>query len=196
MRMLTPRCQEGNRRLVIHSKETDMFNQLEDFRNAWKEEVEDTLKVLAAIPDQALDQSVAPGFRDLRRLAWHLVESIGSISGQIGLLTEGPHLDGRGNLEGPLPQGTRSIQTAYARSSESLLEALNAWNDGDLQKVDVMYGHLRWKKGQSLFALMLHQVHHRGQMTVLMRQAGIAVPEFYGPTQERWAILGMAAPAV
>lgn len=30
-----------------------MFNLLEGFRSAWKEEVEDPLKVLKAIPDEA-----------------------------------------------------------------------------------------------------------------------------------------------
>jgi uncharacterized damage-inducible protein DinB len=172
-----------------------MFNRLDDFRSSWKEETQDTLKVLAAISDQALDQSVAPGYRDLRRLAWHLVESIG-LARQIGLAVEGPACNGRGNLTGPLPHGAEAVVAAYTRSAESLLKALEAWNDGDLQKVDVMFGHLHWTKGQTLFAIIAHQIHHRGQMTVLMRQAGIPVPEFYGPTREGWAALGMPAPAV
>jgi uncharacterized damage-inducible protein DinB len=81
-----------------------MFNRLEDFRSNWKEEVEDTLKVLKAIPDAALEQSVAPGYRDLRRLAWHLVDSIGSIAGQIGLHVEGPTRNEMGFIMEP-PHG-------------------------------------------------------------------------------------------
>jgi uncharacterized damage-inducible protein DinB len=82
------------------------------------------------------------------------------------------------------------------RTAESLLEALEAWSDPELQNMDVMYGHLQWKRGQSLLALLVHQVHHRGQMTVLMRQAGLLVPDFYGPTREGWAILGLPVPAI
>ena len=173
-----------------------MFTQLEDFNSAWKEEVEDTLKVLKAIPDQALDQSVAPGFRDLRRLAWHLVDSIGSIAGQIGLQVEGPARNERGFIIEAPPQRMPAILAAYTRSAESLLAAIESWDDGDLQKVDLMFGQLHWKRGQSLLALLVHQVHHRGQMTVLMRQAGLTVPEFYGPTREGWTALGMPVPAV
>jgi uncharacterized damage-inducible protein DinB len=33
-------------------------------------------------------------------------------------------------------------------------------------------------------------------MTVLMRQAGLAVPGVYGPAREEWAAYGMAAPEV
>jgi uncharacterized damage-inducible protein DinB len=44
--------------------------------------------------------------------------------------------------------------------------------------------------------LISHQIHHRGQMTVLMRQAGLAVPSIYGPVKEGWAQYGVAAPRV
>ena len=41
--------------------------------------------------------------------------------------------------------------------------------------------------------LINHQNHHRGQMTVLMRQAGLTVPGVYGPAKEEWATAGMEA---
>lgn len=39
-------------------------------------------------------------------------------------------------------------------------------------------------RGKLLRALIDHQTHHRGQMTVLLRQAGLTVPPIMGPTQE------------
>jgi uncharacterized damage-inducible protein DinB len=36
-----------------------------------------------------------------------------------------------------------------------------------------------------------HLIHHRGQLTVLMRQAGLKVPGVYGPAREEWAAMGM-----
>jgi uncharacterized damage-inducible protein DinB len=38
---------------------------------------------------------------------------------------------------------------------------------------------------------MSHEIHHRGQMTVLMRQAGLKVPGVYGPSREEWTAYGM-----
>lgn len=88
------------------------------------------------------------------------------------------------------------IRAAYRRVSESLLEQLESWGDAELQKEDLMFGYLRWKRGQSLMALVAHQIHHRGQMTVLMRQAGLVVPEFYGPTKEQWTKMGVPEPVL
>ena len=48
-----------------------------------------------------------------------------------------------------------------------------------------------WKRGGVLASLVNHQIHHRGQMTVLMRQAGLAVPGIYGPAREEWAKMGL-----
>ncbi|HZG18224.1 MAG TPA: DinB family protein, partial [Candidatus Bathyarchaeia archaeon] len=53
-----------------------------------------------------------------------------------------------------------------------------------------------WKNGFTLRALLMHEVHHRGQMTVLMRQAGLTIPGIYGPAKEEWAAMGMEAPVV
>jgi uncharacterized damage-inducible protein DinB len=55
-----------------------------------------------------------------------------------------------------------------------------------------MYG-MTWTKGTVLVSLITHQAHHRGQMTVLMRQAGLKVPGVYGPAREEWAAMGMPA---
>ena len=56
-----------------------------------------------------------------------------------------------------------------------------------------MYGQ-KWKRGVTLGILITHQIHHRAQMTVLMRQAGLKVPGIYGPAYEEWAAMGMEAP--
>jgi uncharacterized damage-inducible protein DinB len=55
-----------------------------------------------------------------------------------------------------------------------------------------MYGE-QWSRGAVLSALILHQVHHRAQMTVLMRQAGLKVPGLYGPAREEWAAMNLPA---
>jgi uncharacterized damage-inducible protein DinB len=62
-----------------------------------------------------------------------------------------------------------------------VLEAVKSqWTDATLDASDAMYGQM-WKRGYTLTALIFHQIHHRGQMTVLMRQAGLPVPGFTVP---------------
>ena len=167
-----------------------MYRRIEDFRNHWQEEVVDTLKVIDAIPDAKLGQAVSPEHRDLRRLAAHLASSITGLAAGMGLEVDGP---GDGDAPAPTVAGLRG---AYERTAHALLGAIRNWTDAELEREDTMFGYLVWKRGYTLQALEMHQAHHRGQMTVLLRQAGLAVPEFYGPPKEGWAKLGMAAPAV
>ena len=171
-----------------------MFRRMDDFIAAWQLEAAKTLNLLDGIPDAALDRVVAPGFRDLRRLGWHLVESLIEMPGHMGLRIEGAHL-----LEGMFitdpPNTTREIRDAYHAASASLLEGVTGWSDADLEREDELYGE-RWMRGQTLFVLLTHQTHHRGQMTVLMRQAGLRAPDVYGPAKEGWAAYNMAAPKV
>jgi len=58
-----------------------------------------------------------------------------------------------------------------------------------------MYGE-KWARGVTLHILLVHEIHHRGQMTVLMRQAGLKVPGVYGPAKEEWTQYKMPEPEV
>jgi uncharacterized damage-inducible protein DinB len=58
-----------------------------------------------------------------------------------------------------------------------------------------MYGEA-WTRGRTLAALVAHQTHHRAQMTVLMRQAGLEVPGVYGPARQEWTAYGMQPPGI
>jgi uncharacterized damage-inducible protein DinB len=171
-----------------------MFRRIDDFLRCWKEESGKTLDVFKAVPDAALDRAVAPGHRDLRRLAWHLVESLIEMPGHLGLEIEGAHLL-KGPFIGEPPARMEEIASAYARASASLTRQIEGWTDADLEREDQLYGET-WKRGFTLFVLVTHQTHHRAQMTVLMRQAGLVPPGIYGPAKEGWAAYGMDAPAV
>jgi uncharacterized damage-inducible protein DinB len=84
---------------------------------------------------------------------------------------------------------------AFEAASAAVAAGVAAWTDATLEVEDDMYGE-RWPRGLTLQALIVHQAHHRGQMTVLMRQAGLRVPGVYGPSREEWTAYGMPPPAV
>lgn len=171
-----------------------MFRRLDDFRKAWTAEAQHTLAVFEAIPDQALDAAISDGHRDLRRLAWHLVESLIELPGRMGVAVPG-HERVKGGFIEPPPAAMADMAQAYRDASDGLLKALGNWSDADLEREDDMYGE-PLRRGQSLHVLVVHQVHHRGQMTVLMRQAGLKVPSIYGPVKEGWSAYGVEPPAV
>ncbi len=166
-----------------------MIRTVADFLTVWKQESESTTSLFRALSDYAMLQAVAAEHRDLGRLAWHSTTTIREMMERTGLHVEGPEPDA------PVPASAAEIVEAYHMSSASLASALGAWTDATLDQIDDMYGE-QWRRGLTLQVLLLHQTHHRGQMTVLMRQAGLAVPGMYGPAKEDWAKYGMPTPTI
>lgn len=161
-----------------------MYRKIQDFHGDWAYETEATVKVFEALTDESLRQKVYPEGRTLGRIAWHIIQTLPEMCGRTGLAVVGP-----GETD-PVPESAKEIAARFGEAAESLGQQVQeAWTDADLEVEDEMYGEM-WKRGQSLRALVGHQTHHRGQMTVLMRQAGLKVPGVYGPSREEWAQYG------
>lgn len=164
-----------------------MYRTIRDFVTDWTEETESTLKVFRALTEDSLEQRVAPGGRTLGRLAWHIVLSVPEMMKEAALEVAGP---GEDAPRPALPELIREYESSARALSVAVAET---WTDAMLAEEVPMYGE-RWTRGNVLSALLCHQTHHRGQMTVLMRQAGLKVPGVYGPAREEWAALGAPAP--
>lgn len=164
-----------------------MYRTVEDFLLDWENESSATMKILHSLTNGSLNQKVTPEGRSLGFLAWHLVLTLSEMGSKMGLQLTAPAEDS----EPPVVAG--EIASTYDISSKSLLEAVRrSWTDRSLNDEIDMYGEM-WKRGGALSALVLHQTHHRAQMTVLMRQAGLKVPGVYGPSREEWIQMGMPA---
>jgi uncharacterized damage-inducible protein DinB len=162
-----------------------MFRKIEDFLGSWSYETEATVKVFSALTDESLAQKVYPDGRTLGRIAWHIVQTLPEMGNRTGLQVAGPGEDA------PVPSSASEIVERFKEAAYSLQEEVQAgWTDAELEVQDDMYGEM-WMRGQTLGVLVGHQTHHRGQMTVLMRQAGLKVPGVYGPAKEEWDEYGM-----
>lgn len=166
-----------------------MYRKIEDFTRDWAYEIESTSKVFNNLTDESLAQQVTPEGRNLGFLAWHIVITLGEMPEKVGLHIDCPPENT------PMPSTAAEIAAAFQTAANSVsAEVAKNWSDETLEQEDEMYGD-RWKRGLTLLYLMLHQAHHRGQMTVLMRQAGLPVPGIYGPSREEWEAFGMPAAA-
>lgn len=160
-----------------------MFHTIHDFTAEWKKETEITGRVLDALTDESLKQEIASGYRTLGQLAWHLVWSLGYMT-QMGLAFAGPE------GEELAPASAAKIANEYRRVSQAMLQAMESqWTDAMLAQGKEVQGG-SWTNGYSLHFLIQHEVHHRGQLTILMRQAGLNVPGVYGPTRDEWIAQG------
>lgn len=165
-----------------------MYRTIADFVVDWKYESESTLKVMNLMTDASLSQRVTSDGRSLGFLAWHLVLTLSEMGSKMDLQITAPP------EKSEQPERAAEIAKTYGISARSVLELVRrTWNDASLGDELEMYGE-KWKRGYALASLVRHQIHHRAQMTVLMRQAGLKVPGIYGPAKEEWAKFGMPAP--
>lgn len=167
-----------------------MYPTVDAFLQHWATETMLTQRVLDGLSDASLEQAVAPGHRTLGRLAWHIAQTIPEMLNHTGLGVTGV------DEFAPVPASAAVIASGYAAAAASAAARVQAeWTDASLGEEHAMYGE-RWTRATILAVLVLHQVHHRGQLTVLMRQAGLTVPGVYGPAAEEWAGIGMEPPVV
>jgi uncharacterized damage-inducible protein DinB len=169
----------------ITSNGKNMYRTIQDFLDDWKFESDATLKILSSLTDASLSQKVSPEGRSLGRLAWHIVLTLGEMGGKTGLTVQCPPEDAA------IPAAASEIARTYAAAAPSISnDVASRWTDAMLPQEIEMYGE-QWKRGYALASLIQHQAHHRAQMTVLMRQAGLRVPGVYGPAREEWGQFGM-----
>ena len=157
-----------------------MIRTIHDFLERWKEESEATQRVFDHLTNESLGKAI-PGGRTLGRLANHITETLTEMPHQLGLPIKEEYV----NYE-----TVQELKTHYKKHSDKLIASIiSNWDDETLEQETNMYG-AAWKNGFSLWVLLVHQSHHRAQMTVLMRFAELKVPGVYGPSKEEWQAWG------
>ena len=165
-----------------------MYRKIEDFVNDWEYEAGETLRLFKQLTDEALNHSFHQDHRTLGRLAWHITYTLAEMMHTAGLPIE---------LIASEPETFKAenLVSLYEKEADAVKRVVQRhWVEEDLPESIPMYGD-DWAKGAVLSVLIRHQAHHRGQMTVLMRQAGLKVPGIYGPSREEWEAMGMPAMA-
>lgn len=164
-----------------------MYRTIEDFITDWGYESESTLKLFRNISNEALNKKDHENVRSIAVLSWHITITLSEMLNKAGLKVSGP------DEHSKAPSDIAEIISEYERSARSVTEQVKKqWTDASLKEEANMYGQ-NWKNGVTLSILIKHQAHHRGQLTVLMRHAGLKVAGMYGPSKEEWAEFNMPA---
>ncbi len=167
-----------------------MYTTMKEFYDSWAHESTMTLRVVNALTDASLSQAVAPDHRTIGRIAWHIVTTIPEMLDNMGIEIDAVTADA------PMPTTAKEIVAGYQGVAKQVVDRLNQdWDDSVLTTEVDMYGQ-KWKRGAGLTAVVQHEIHHRGQLTVLLRQAGLRVPSIYGPAKEDWEQMGAEAPEI
>jgi uncharacterized damage-inducible protein DinB len=161
-----------------------MFHTINEFLDDWKSESESTIKIFNNLTDESLDYKTTSFGRTIGRLAWHITVNVFEMLESAGI----PSIL---NDEENYPKSAKEILEKYVQASDIIVNKLpKEWSDDSLKEEINMFGE-PWTKEKVLTSLVKHQIHHRAQITVLMREAGLKVPGIYGPSYEEWKIMGM-----
>ena len=161
--------------------------ELQSFFEMWDAEARKTLNLLRALPAGQYDFRSDAGGRSLGELAWHLAEADGYVTygieqGTFERGTKPPGLERPRSVEALAPgydQVHADAATRVRRLGPADLDRTLKYFDGKTRSVR----DLLWS------AMLFHNIHHRGQLSVLCRLAGGTVPGMYGPNREEMARL-------
>lgn len=127
-------------------------------------ESQSTLKLLKVLTTESLYKTVDGKVRSIGRLAYHIAHTVSEMMSKTGL--EIPF-----DLKNPAHDDTitaEQIVAAYQNVvNQFLTEIETKWTDTSLQQTNNMYGQ-DWSNTLTLSILLKHEIHHRGQLTVLM----------------------------
>jgi uncharacterized damage-inducible protein DinB len=160
--------------------------ELDRFRTVWDTESGLTVKLLEALPADQYDFRPDPGNRSIGEMAWHLAEIEGYITLGIanGAVTfqEAPP-----NMQRPLE--VRQLAPGYQRVHQEAVTRLANLTDADLDREIPFIDRPMPIRDLLWGAILMHSIHHRGQLSLMCRLAGGVAPGIYGPNREEMAAM-------
>lgn len=161
-----------------------MYQNIEELIIDLQNESNATLRIFNALTDESLNQKVYLEGRTLGKIAWHITATVSELLSKIGLELK----DEINELE--VPSSISVITNTYKAIYNKVFEQIKTKiKDEDLSRLVNLYGE-NWTIGNVFQMFIRHEIHHRAQITVLMRQAGLKVPGLYGPSKEEWSEIG------
>ena len=159
-----------------------MHGEIEHFLDLWDRENVRTEAILSVLPNDRYDFRPDPDGRSLGELAWHLGEL--EAYGSTGIANRQFKFDVK-PVRSERPLAIAEILPAFKLTHADARDRIAALSTDDLD-ADVWYPHggpwtvrrLLWER------ILLHSIHHRGQLGFMCRLAGVAPPAFYGRTRE------------
>ncbi len=160
-----------------------MFTNAQQFIGEYTYESGITQSLLANLTDASLSQPQADGLYNLGQLGWHISSSRCYLFGQTGF--DMPD-QGHGFPENMTAD---MIRQNYDMLLARVMTQAATKSEADLQVSYRFFDKMDVTLAQMMRMVISHEAHHRGQMSVLMRQAGLGIPGIYGPNAEDTKIM-------
>ncbi len=165
--------------------------ELHGFLTMWEVETEKTLRMLRALPTDKYDFRPDPGGRSLGELAWHLAEGDANLSATVATGRFDPSAKVPG-LE--RPRTVEALAPGFERIHRDAVARLEPLTDQQLHATIPFIGGVPTPVSELLWVwLLMANIHHRGQLSLMCRLAGGVSPGVYGPNREEMAAIRAAS---
>lgn len=134
-----------------------------------------TRKVIAAVPEEKHAYTPHPTSRTAFDLAWHIASAHAWFLDSIAKREFSMDSDER-------PEGIRTVADIvafYEKQGAEALEKVKKVTSEQMAEIVDFFG-MKFPLAIYLNFLLLHEVHHRGQLSVYLRPMGAKVPDIYG----------------
>ena len=160
------------------------MSHIEQLLQELEQEAQTTRRVLERVPGDRLAWKPHDKSMSLGQLALHIASTPGAIA-EISQISPFP----MPKFEQPSANSAAELVPALDASLEKARAILRRLDDADLAKLwRVMDGDtevMAIPVGAVLRTIMLnHWYHHRGQLSVYLRQLNVPVPSIYGPSAD------------
>ncbi len=150
-----------------------------------------TRRVLERVPQDQLGWRPHEKSLTLGQLALH----VATLPGAIAEVSTRPTFDVKTEIPRPSPASVAQLLAELDRSVQSARTILGGMNDAALQTPWAMVDGTREVMAMPRVALLRsvlfnHWYHHRGQLTVYLRQVGALVPATYGASADENPMAG------
>lgn len=170
--------------LQVNKNEVFMYCQIQSFIDDYKQESEKTLQIFKALSNESLSVKVYQEGRDIETIARHIIFTISDMFKYLNINIE--VIEKNEKLK-----SVEEIATKYQIAVQQLLSGISEKLKDEMLEDEIeIYGE-HWKIKNVLYSFLKHEIHHRAQLAVLMRQAGLVIPGIYGPSKEEWKDYGM-----
>jgi uncharacterized damage-inducible protein DinB len=162
----------------------NMRNELQEFLAEWELQADGTLALIRALPHDQYDFRPDAAGRSIGELAWHLAEleayvSQGIEQGEFRFAP--PRIAER-------PRTVEALAPAFRLVHDDAVARVARLQPADLDRDIRAANGEPWSIRRLLRQkLLMHGVHHRGQLTLLCRLAGGVPPGLFGPNREEAA---------
>jgi len=150
-----------------------------------EQEAQTTKRVLERVPDAELGWKPHPKSMSLGQLALHLATVPGGVAEMASL----PGLDAPPAFVQPAAQTAAELVPALEQSVAKARTLLGGMDDRQAMELWTLKSGdqvlMKMPRAALLRAIMLnHWYHHRGQLSVYLRQLNVPLPSIYGPSAD------------